>query len=216
MLAVVQFARALDFASTSGQYLINNATQGALIMNGIWYKKCAIFDKLFPNVCYRRYSLSNSTTDINAMDSLKDGDACRRDAALMAQLGINTIYIMAIDPELSHDDCFSIFNSVGIYVVVALHKDTIFMSTYDELARSYTSESLEQSFRVIDAVKDYDNLLGFDLGVLPLFGAVAEGSNMSYAEVEKIYRVRLVFTPKYMIINKGLLGYNQRHERVHR
>lgn len=137
-----------------------------------------------------RYSLSNSTTDVNAMDSLKDGEACTRDAALMAQLGINTIYVMAIDPEENHDDCFSIFNSVGIYVIVALRKDGIFQMSYEDFVKSYTTDFLKGMFEVIDAVKDYENLLGFDLGILPdmgLFGTAQ--NNLSYAEGEKLYRV---------------------------
>lgn len=125
------------------------------------------------------------------MDSLKDGDACRRDAALMAQLGINTIYVMAIDPSENHDDCFSIFNSVGIYVMVALRIKGLFQYSYTDFVNSYTTEEMKSTFEVIDAVKDYDNLLGFDMGVMPIiyeFGT--EENTMSYADGEKLYRVR--------------------------
>ncbi|KAF1850013.1 glycoside hydrolase family 72 protein [Cucurbitaria berberidis CBS 394.84] len=152
LLVAVPVAFALDFAAARGPYLVNNKTQGAITMNGIWY------------------SLSNSTTDVNAMDSLKNGEACTRDAALMAQLGINTIYVMAIDPKENHDDCFSIFNSVGIYVVVALRKDGIFQMVYEDFANSYTTDFLKGLFEIIDAVKDYENLLGFDLGIMPSIG----------------------------------------------
>ncbi|KAF1939782.1 hypothetical protein EJ02DRAFT_407948 [Clathrospora elynae] len=154
-------------------------------MNGIWY------------------SLSNSTIDVNAVDSLKDGDACRRDAALMAQLGINTIYVMAIDPKENHDDCFSIFNSVGIYVVVALRKDGIFDLSYEDFTQSYTTEFLNGMFDVVDAVKDYENLLGFDLGVLPLIAGFIspEEKNLSYADGEKLYRAFIGDTREYIAHN---------------
>jgi hypothetical protein len=137
-----------------------------------------------------RYSLSNSTTDINAMDSLKDAKACTRDAALMAQAGINTIYVMAIDTKADHDDCFSIFNAVGIYVMVVLRRDGIFETSLEDFSKSYTTDFLKSMFEVIDAVKYYDNLLGFDLGVLPTYYASASQTQTSYADTMKLYRVR--------------------------
>lgn len=46
-------------------------------------------------------------------DPLSDGDVCRRDAALMQMLGINTIRVYNLDPNLNHDECASIFNAVS-------------------------------------------------------------------------------------------------------
>jgi hypothetical protein len=124
------------------------------------------------------------------MDSLKDAKACTRDAALMAQAGINTIYVMAIDTNANHDDCFSIFNAVGIYVMVVLRKDGIFETSQEDFSKSYTTESLKDMFEIIDAVKDYENLLGFDLGVLPTYYSQSSGQiQKSYAETMKLYRV---------------------------
>ncbi|KAL1993046.1 hypothetical protein VTN49DRAFT_3803 [Thermomyces lanuginosus] len=45
-------------------------------------------------------------------------DTCLRDAALMQRLGINAIHIHNVDPSANHDDCASIFNAAGIYMVV--------------------------------------------------------------------------------------------------
>jgi hypothetical protein len=45
---------------------------------------------------------------------------------------------MAINPEANHDDCLAIFNSVGIYVMVALHKDGTFTSKHDGVSKDYT------------------------------------------------------------------------------
>jgi hypothetical protein len=124
------------------------------------------------------------------MDPLLDPVACTRDAALMAQVGINTIYVMAINPNSTHDDCFSIFNAVGIYVVVVLRKDGVFDTSYEDFTKSYTTDFLKGMFEIIDAVKDYDNLLGFDLGVLPTYASwLTETPQVSYADVMKMYRV---------------------------
>jgi hypothetical protein len=124
------------------------------------------------------------------MDSLKDAKACTRDAALMAQAGINTIYVMAIDTKANHDDCFSIFNAVGIYVMVVLRRDGIFETSLEDFFKSYTTDFLRGMFEVIDAVKDYDNLLGFDLGMLPTYYISSGQIQTSYADTMKLYRVR--------------------------
>ena len=46
-------------------------------------------------------------------DPLTNADACMRDAALMQVLGINTVRVYNLNPDLNHDECVSIFNAVG-------------------------------------------------------------------------------------------------------
>lgn len=36
----------------------------------------------------------------------------------MQELGVNTIRSYNVDPTLNHDECMSIFNSVGIYAIL--------------------------------------------------------------------------------------------------
>ncbi|KAH7389398.1 Glucanosyltransferase-domain-containing protein [Phaeosphaeria sp. MPI-PUGE-AT-0046c] len=184
LLATTPIVSALGIATTRGPYLVNNDTQGMITMNGIWY------------------SLSNSTTDTNAMDSLKDAEACTRDAALMAQAGINTIYVMAIDPKANHDECFSIFNSVGIYVMVVLRQDGVFNLDHKAFTDSYTAEFLKGMFQIIDAVKDYDNLLGFNIGLLPTYTTGrSANSTVSYADIMKMYRSFIRDIKSYIAIH---------------
>jgi hypothetical protein len=138
------------------------------------------------------YSLSNSTTDTNAINPRKDAEACTRDAALMAQVGINTIYIMTIDLKANHDDCFSIFSLVGIYIMVVLRKDGVFATSAEDFTQSYTTDFVKGMFETIDAVKDYDNLLGFDLGVFPTYSDFWYNmTTTTYVNTMKMYRVRL-------------------------
>jgi hypothetical protein len=40
LLVAAPIALALDFATTRGPYVMNNATQGAITMNGVWYDMC--------------------------------------------------------------------------------------------------------------------------------------------------------------------------------
>ncbi|KAF2727857.1 hypothetical protein EJ04DRAFT_570021 [Polyplosphaeria fusca] len=155
-----------------------------MTINGIWYSR------------------SNSTTDANAMDPLTDPEACTRDAALMSDMGINTIYVMAIDPKENHDDCFSIFNSVGIYVLMMLRKDAVFPTSYDDFAGSYNTDFLKSMFEIVDAVKDYDNLMGFDLGNFPAISQFAlSNRDLSYPDAEKMYRAFVRDTKEYIAKN---------------
>jgi hypothetical protein len=134
--------------------------------------------------------LSNSSTDWAAMDPLTDPEACTRDAALMSRLGINNIYLEIYDSTANHDDCFSIFNSVGIYVTVLL-TDGLFIDE-GSIDGAYTTERFEEVFRRIDAVKDYENLLAFDVAILPR-PFIVDASR--YAEMQKIFRVSPHYCP---------------------
>jgi len=120
------------------------------------------------------------------MDPLTDAGACTRDAALMSRLGINNIYVDEIDATANHDDCFSIFNSAGIYVTILLASTKLFT---DEggIDGAYTTERFEDLFRRIDAIKDYENLLGIDVGVIPDYFSLSDAAR--FQDVQNIFRV---------------------------
>lgn len=46
-------------------------------------------------------------------DPLSQPDVCKRDAALMQAIGVNTIRVYNLNPNLNHDECASIFNAVS-------------------------------------------------------------------------------------------------------
>jgi hypothetical protein len=98
----------------------------------------------------------------SGVDPLSNGTTCLRDAALMQSLGINTIRVYNLDPAISHDDCASIFNAVGIYMIIdvnsPLPNEAI---NAGDPASSYSSTYLQRVFAVIEAFKDYPNTLGF-------------------------------------------------------
>jgi hypothetical protein len=60
----------------------------------------------------------------SGIDPLSDASVCLRDAALMQRLGVNSIRVYNVDPDLNHDECASIFNgvcgSLGRYPEVGL------------------------------------------------------------------------------------------------
>ncbi|KAF2111543.1 Glucanosyltransferase-domain-containing protein [Lophiotrema nucula] len=176
-LAKVAISLALDTAGAYGKYLVNNATNNILTINGIWY------------------SVSNSTTDVYQMDPLIDAKACTRDAALMQRLGINTIYVQSLDATQNHDACFSVFNSIGIYIVLLLRPPVLFPK---DPSAAYSTDLMKGTFEIIDAIKDYENLLAVDIGEFQSIG-VFDGD--SYAEAMLLYRTFIRDTKEYIARN---------------
>lgn len=60
----------------------------------------------------RRYQPGGSAGFDGTADPLSDPTTCLRDAIIMQQLGANTIRIYNLSPDLNHDECVSIFNTV--------------------------------------------------------------------------------------------------------
>ncbi|EKG16694.1 Glycolipid anchored surface protein GAS1 [Macrophomina phaseolina MS6] len=95
-------------------------------------------------------------------DPLTDADACLRDAAIMQQLGINTIRVYNVDPNGDHDQCASIFNYVGIYMMLDVNSPLAGESIdRSNPSSSYNANYLERVFKMVEAFKNYPNTLAF-------------------------------------------------------
>lgn len=114
---------------------------------------------------WNSYQPGGSSAVNTNSDPLTDPTACKRDAALMQMLGINTIRVYNVQPSLNHDECASIFDEAGIYMILdvnsplpngALNRAAPW-TTYDYLY-------FQQVFGVIEAFKNFDNVLGFFAG----------------------------------------------------
>ena len=80
----------------------------------------------------------------------------------MQSLGVNTIRIYNLDPTINHDMCVSIFNSVGIYMLIDVNSPLPNQSLDPgDLTGSYSSTYLNHIFGVVEAFKNYPNTLGF-------------------------------------------------------
>ena len=98
-------------------------------------------------------------------DPLSDPKACLRDAALMQDLGVNTIRCYNVDPTLNHDECVSIFDTVGIYMIIDVNSPLPGQSIdRSNPSGSYNKGYLSHIFSVVEAFKNYDNVLGFFAG----------------------------------------------------
>ena len=80
----------------------------------------------------------------------------------MQTLGVNTIRVYNLDPSINHDDCASIFNTVGIYMLLDVNSPLPGQSLDSgDPSGTYDSSYLSRIFGVVEAFKDYPNTLGF-------------------------------------------------------
>ncbi|KAF9962527.1 1,3-beta-glucanosyltransferase gas1 [Mortierella alpina] len=95
------------------------------------------------------------------VDPLSKPADCRRDAALMKDIGLNTIRVYQVDPTANHDECMKLFENEGIYLILDLTgpKHAIVRNNPE-----YNINILSNVQRTIDAFKGYSNTLGFFIG----------------------------------------------------
>lgn len=98
-------------------------------------------------------------------DPLSDKDHCLRDAALMQILGVNAIRVYNLDPNLNHDECASIFNAAGMYMLLDVNSPLPGESLDRGVPwESYYDSYLNRTFAVVEAFKNYPNTLAFFSG----------------------------------------------------
>ncbi len=83
----------------------------------------------------------------------------------MQRLGMNTIRVYNLDPDLDHTECASIFNAAGIYMILDVNSPL----PNESLNRgapweSYSEVYMERVFKVVEAFKNFPNTLGFFSG----------------------------------------------------
>lgn len=138
---------AVQNVKVQGADFVNNVTSNRLQIIGVAYQP------------------GGSDAFGKGSDPLSNGTLCLRDAALMQSLGVNTIRVYNLDPTLNHDDCVSIFNAVGIYMLLDVNSPLPNQSLNPgDLDGSYSSTYLNHIFSVVEAFHNYPNLLGFFSG----------------------------------------------------
>lgn len=75
-------------------------------------------------------------------DPLVNTAQCKLDAALMKELGANTIRVYHVDPNGDHDGCMSAFADAGIYLFVDLET---FNSSIDQVCSPRLGAVLQSS-----------------------------------------------------------------------
>jgi 1,3-beta-glucanosyltransferase GAS3 len=83
----------------------------------------------------------------------------------MQRLGINAIRVYNLDPNIAHDECASIFNAVGIYMLLDVNSPLPNESLDSDAPwNSYNVAYLNRTFAVVEAFKAYPNTLLFFAG----------------------------------------------------
>lgn len=115
-------------------------------------------------VDYQPGGSSGYTADSDS-DVLTDGWVCARDATALQNLGVNTIRIYTVNPDLNHDDCMSIFNAAGIYVILDVNSPLVgeSLNRYEPWT-SYYDAYVERVFKVVENFRGYPNTMGFFIG----------------------------------------------------
>lgn len=83
----------------------------------------------------------------------------------MQQLGVNMIRVYNLDANLDHDQCVSIFNAAGIYMIIDVNSGLSgqYIDRSDP-SSTYTLDYMNHIFSVTQAFWSYPNLLGFFAG----------------------------------------------------
>ncbi|ODQ78472.1 glycoside hydrolase family 72 protein [Babjeviella inositovora NRRL Y-12698] len=104
--------------------------------------------------------------DANAnADVLSDAEACTRDTYVLQQLGVNTVRVYTVNPNVNHDECMTIFNNAGIYLILDVNAGLANQSlNRANPGSSYNAGYLSRVFLVIEAFKNYPNVIGFFSG----------------------------------------------------
>ncbi|KAH8778775.1 Glucanosyltransferase-domain-containing protein [Diaporthe sp. PMI_573] len=108
-----------------------------------------------------QFFLKGVAYQLTSDDPLVDSEQCARDAALMQDLGVNSIRVYHVDASKDHSDCMSTLADAGIYLLVDLDTfDTYILPT----SPWWNQTQYERFTEVMDEFQKYDNTLGFFVG----------------------------------------------------
>lgn len=142
-------AAAVQPLEVQGEYFVNPTTGNRFQIVGVAYQPGG----------------SAGYNEETGRDPLSDADICLRDAALLQILGVNTIRVYNVNPDLNHDECASIFNAAGMYMMLDVNSPLVGDSlTSWNPWESYYAAYLNRTFAVVEAFKNYPNTLAFFSG----------------------------------------------------
>ncbi|KAL3421965.1 glycolipid anchored surface protein [Phlyctema vagabunda] len=157
--ALMRIGAALALCSSTAVAVTPLVIQGSNFVNSVTGNRFQVV-----GVAYQPGGSSGYNPE-SGVDPLSDGAVCLRDAALMQRLGVNAIRVYNIDPTINHDECASIFNAVGIYMMLDVNSP-LSGESIDRSApwTSYYAAYLQRTFGVVEAFKDFPNTLLFFSG----------------------------------------------------
>lgn len=143
----------LPAIEVTGSKFFNTETGEQFFIKGIAYQPGYSISEL--------EKLTQGASDTKYIDPLATPELCLRDIPHLAELGVNTIRVYAIDPQKSHDICMDALAANGIYALIDLSEPDVSITrdspTWDI--------SIYQRYKdVVDSMHHYSNVLGFFAG----------------------------------------------------
>ena len=116
-------------------------------------------------------------------DPLSNIETCKRDVALFQTLGVNTIRVYSINPNLNHDACMTTLALAGIYLLLDLNSPlwNEHLNRHDP-ETSYNAFYLDHIFKVVDQFSGYNNTLGFFAGNEVINDRVSASKSSKYVK----------------------------------
>lgn len=98
-------------------------------------------------------------------DPLSDPAKCARDIYLFQDLGINTIRVYSVNPDLNHDKCLTLLATAGIYLVLDVNSplEGQHLNRYEPWT-TYNENYMNHVFKVVNEFSTYNNTLAFFAG----------------------------------------------------
>ncbi|QID87864.1 Glycolipid anchored surface protein 4 precursor [Saccharomyces pastorianus] len=111
------------------------------------------------------YQPGGSSEVNEKQDPLSNPEACARDILLFQDLGINTVRIYSINPDLNHDACMTMLAMAGIYLILDVNSplQNQHLNRYEPWS-TFNEFYLEHVFKVVEQFSHYNNTLGFFAG----------------------------------------------------
>lgn len=111
------------------------------------------------------YQPGGSSDVTEEKDPLSDPKACARDIILFQELGINTVRVYSVNPNLNHDKCMTLLATAGIYLILDVNSplENQHLNRYQPWT-TYNELYLDHVFKVVEQFSRYDNTLGFFAG----------------------------------------------------
>ncbi|KAI5952051.1 GAS4 [Candida margitis] len=130
-----------------GHYFVNSVTKEPFYIKGIDYQP------------------GGSSAVSSVKDPLSDPVQCARDIILFQELGINTIRIYSVNPDLNHDKCMTMLAAAGIYLVLDVNSPlpNHHLNRYEPWT-TYNLFYFENVFKIVQQFSSYNNTLGFLAG----------------------------------------------------
>ncbi|CCH58563.1 hypothetical protein TBLA_0A07740 [Henningerozyma blattae CBS 6284] len=130
-----------------GKYFVDSITKERFYIKGVDYQP------------------GGSSEELSKSDPLSDPEKCARDIVLFQELGINTIRIYSINPDLDHDKCMTMLAAAGIYLLLDVNSPVQgqHLNRYEPWS-TYTMSYVQHIFKVVEKFSYYNNTLGFFAG----------------------------------------------------